>query len=149
MQLLRHTCLLEAKHTSQHHSFRTFAPFISVRWHNTCRHDGDEPLSDALYTLSFAIAGLREAYGATGNRTYLHAESKLAEFLVRTQVVSTAHPELSGAWFRAFVGCAVFTMDSAVLGLASLGCSCCTLHVSRQEFTLEDAIEFHAFCSSA
>ena len=30
------------------------------------------------------------------------AESKLAEFLIRTQVNSTVHPELSGAWFRAF-----------------------------------------------
>ena len=25
-------------------------------------HDGTEPLSDALYTLSFAVAGLREAF---------------------------------------------------------------------------------------
>ena len=65
-------------------------------------HDGTEPLSDALYTLSFAIAGLREAYGATGIERYAAAETRLAEFLVRTQVVSAKHPELSGAWFRAF-----------------------------------------------
>jgi hypothetical protein len=46
-------------------------------------HDGTEPLSDALYTLSFAAAGLREAYGATGLQRYADAETKLVEFLVR------------------------------------------------------------------
>ena len=39
--------------------------------------------SDALYTLSFAAAGLREAYGATGLQRYADAETKLVEFLVR------------------------------------------------------------------
>ena len=65
-------------------------------------HDGTEPLADSLYTLSFALAGLREAYGATGLGRYKDAETKLVEFLVRTQVVSEAHRELQGAWFRAF-----------------------------------------------
>lgn len=92
-------------------------------------HDGTEPLSDALYTLSFAVAGLREAYGATGLQGYADAETRLVEFLVRTrttqamathlniisrdmserirllevtEVVSKKHPELHGAWFRAF-----------------------------------------------
>jgi hypothetical protein len=36
----------------------------------------------------------------------------------------------------------VSSMDSAVLGLAALGCGCCTV---RSVFALEDAIEFHAF----
>lgn len=40
--------------------------------------------------------------GATGEPMYAAAESKLVEFLAKTQVVSEAHPELSGAWFRAF-----------------------------------------------
>jgi hypothetical protein len=43
------------------------------------------------------------------------------------------------------VRCAFFTMDSAVLGVGPSGCSCCTVRVSRLKFTLEDAIEFHAF----
>ena len=66
---------------------------LLVVWHNT--HNASD-------TLSFALAGLREAYGATGERGYSEAESKLAEFLVRTQVKSASMPELSGAWFRAF-----------------------------------------------
>ena len=64
-------------------------------------HDGTEPLSDALYTLSFAVAGLREAYGATGLQRYADAETRLVEFLVRTQVVSTKHPELQGEVYTA------------------------------------------------
>ena len=63
---------------------------------------GDEPVTDSLYTLGFALAGLREAYGATGNATYAAAERKLADYMVRIQVKSAARPELSGAWFRAF-----------------------------------------------
>jgi hypothetical protein len=49
-------------------------------------HTGAQPISDSLYTLSFALAGLREAYGATGEIEYARAETKLAGFLVRTQV---------------------------------------------------------------
>jgi hypothetical protein len=40
---------------------------------------------------------------------------------------------------------ALFTMDSAVLGLGSSGCSNSTVRAFRQKFALEDAIEFHAF----
>jgi len=45
------------------------------------------------------------------------------------------------------VRCAFFTMGSAVLRLAALGCGCCTVRVSRQKSTLEDyiAIEPHGF----
>jgi hypothetical protein len=44
-------------------------------------------------------------------------------------------------------GCTVrvSTLNSAVLGLGPSGCGCCTVCVFRQEFALEDAIEFHAF----
>jgi hypothetical protein len=34
-------------------------------------------------------------------------------------------------------------MDFVVLGLAALGCGCCTVRVLRQNFTLEDAIGSH------
>ena len=64
--------------------------------------DGDEPLTDALYSLNFALLGLREAVGATGDERYAEAERALGGYLARIQVVSEAHPELQGAWFRAF-----------------------------------------------
>jgi hypothetical protein len=34
----------------------------------------------------------------------------------------------------------VLTMDSAVLGLAALGCGCCMVRVFRQKSTPDDAI---------
>jgi hypothetical protein len=64
--------------------------------------NGDEPLTDALYSLNFALLGLREAVGATGDARYAAAERALSDYLVRIQVVSDAHPELAGSWFRAF-----------------------------------------------
>jgi hypothetical protein len=45
------------------------------------------------------------------------------------------------------VRCAVFTMDSAGLGLASSGCIRRTVRVFRQVFTRSYVIEFHAFAS--
>lgn len=64
--------------------------------------DGSEPITDCLYSLNFAVIGLREAFGATGDVQYQVAEDKLVEYLVRIQVASEHHPELDGAWFRAF-----------------------------------------------
>ena len=43
-----------------------------------------------------------EASGATKDPFYTEAEDKLAQFLCRIQVRSEAHPELDGAWYRAF-----------------------------------------------
>jgi hypothetical protein len=63
--------------------------------------DGD-PVSDSLYTCNFALIGLHEAAAATGDPFYTRAEDKLARFLCRIQVRSEAHPELDGAWYRAF-----------------------------------------------
>ena len=63
---------------------------------------GNETITDCLYSLNFIAIGLREAYGATGNLTFKHAENKLHEYLIRIQVASVAHPELEGSWFRAF-----------------------------------------------
>jgi hypothetical protein len=63
--------------------------------------DGD-PVSDSLYTCNFALAGLHEAAAATGDPFYARAEEKLAGFLCRIQIRSEAHPELDGAWCRAF-----------------------------------------------
>jgi hypothetical protein len=60
------------------------------------------PVCDLLYTSNFAFIGLHEAAAATGDPLYSQAEDKLAELLCRIQIRSTAHPELHGAWCRAF-----------------------------------------------
>lgn len=62
----------------------------------------EDGVSDMLYTVGFAFLGLHEAAGATGEQYYRDAENKLAEYLCRIQIKSEAHPELDGAWFRAF-----------------------------------------------
>ena len=55
-----------------------------------------------LYTCNFSFFALNEAAHATGNPKYGEAVRKLADFLVRIQVESRAHPDIDGAWFRAF-----------------------------------------------
>lgn len=59
-------------------------------------------LADMLYTVNFAFLGLHEAAAATGDEKIAGAEDRLADFLCRIQVKSDTHPELNGAWFRAF-----------------------------------------------
>lgn len=61
-----------------------------------------DPVADMLYTSNFAFFALNEAAQTTGNKRYQDAVSKLADFLVRIQVKSDSHPDLDGAWFRAF-----------------------------------------------
>jgi hypothetical protein len=61
-----------------------------------------DPIADMLYTCNFALIGLHEAAAATGEPMYAEAEEKLAKFLCRIQIRSEAHPELDGAWYRAF-----------------------------------------------
>ena len=63
---------------------------------------GNEPLTGCLYSLNFALIGLREATGATGEHRYAKAENALVDYLLRIQVSSDKHAELDGAWFRAF-----------------------------------------------
>jgi len=65
------------------------------------QRNGD-PVSDLLYTSNFALLGLHEAADATGDPRYAGAEDRLARFLCRIQTRSSAHPDLDGAWFRAF-----------------------------------------------
>ena len=65
-------------------------------------HRNGDPVADMLYTCNFALLGLHEAAAATDEPQYREAEDKLADFLIRIQVRSEAHPELDGAWFRAF-----------------------------------------------
>ena len=61
-----------------------------------------DPVADMLYTCNFGFFALNEAACATGNEKYREAVRKLADFLVRIQVSSQRHPDLDGAWFRAF-----------------------------------------------
>ena len=64
--------------------------------------ENGDPVCDLLYTSNFAFVGLHEAAAATRDPFYSQAEDKLADLLCRIQVRSTTHPELDGAWFRAF-----------------------------------------------
>ncbi len=61
-----------------------------------------DPVADMLYTTNFAFFALNEAVKATDNQKYKVAVSKMSDFLTRIQVRSTTHPDLDGAWFRAF-----------------------------------------------
>jgi hypothetical protein len=61
-----------------------------------------DPVCDLLYACNFALIGLHEAAAATGDPFYSQAEDRLAAFLCRVQISSQAHPELDGAWYRAF-----------------------------------------------
>jgi len=65
------------------------------------QQDGD-PATDMLYCCNFLLLSLHEAHAATGDPQYGQMEDRLAEFLVRIQIASQAHPELDGGWFRAF-----------------------------------------------
>lgn len=65
------------------------------------QQDGD-PACDQLYTTGFALLGLHEAAAAIGDAKLKAAEDRIAGFLCRIQVRSEKHPNLSGAWFRAF-----------------------------------------------
>jgi hypothetical protein len=62
----------------------------------------DDPVTDQLYTTGFALLGLHEGAAATGDAKLRHAADALAGYLCRIQVKSESHPELNGAWFRAF-----------------------------------------------
>jgi hypothetical protein len=61
-----------------------------------------DAICDLLYTCNFALIGFHEAAAATGEAFYAQAEDRLAAFLCRIQISSLAHPELDGAWYRAF-----------------------------------------------
>jgi hypothetical protein len=61
-----------------------------------------DPACDLLYTTNYAFLGLHEAAAATGDAGLQEAEDRLADFLLRVQVRSEAHPYLDGAWMRSF-----------------------------------------------
>ena len=61
-----------------------------------------DPVADMLYTCNFAFFALNEAAHATGDPRYRQAVDRLADFLIRIQVDSPVHPDMDGAWLRAF-----------------------------------------------
>ena len=65
------------------------------------QQNGD-PATDLLYTMNFAFIGLHEAHAATGEPFYKEAADRIADFLIRAQIRSEAHPQFDGAWYRAF-----------------------------------------------
>jgi hypothetical protein len=64
--------------------------------------ENGDPVADMLYTSNFAFFSLTEAAAVTGDERLKNAVQKLADFMVRIQVSSKIHPELDGAWYRAF-----------------------------------------------
>lgn len=64
-------------------------------------NNGDE-VADMLYTNNFAFFALNEAAKSSGMDRYQSASVNLSEFLIRIQARSDLHPDLEGAWFRAF-----------------------------------------------
>lgn len=61
-----------------------------------------DSVADMLYSCNFALIGLHEAAAATGDKFFAEAADHLADFLCRIQIRSEVHPELDGAWYRAF-----------------------------------------------
>ncbi len=61
-----------------------------------------DPVADMLYTCNFAFFALNEAAHATGNQKYKDAAAGLGDFLVKIQATSESHPDIDGAWMRAF-----------------------------------------------
>ena len=68
----------------------------------TLIQENGDPACDLLYTTNYAFIGLHEAAATTGDARLREAADRLAGFLCRIQVRSTAQPYLDGAWMRAF-----------------------------------------------
>jgi hypothetical protein len=64
-------------------------------------HDSSEPISDQLYTTSFAAMNLWIAYKATGDAFYRDNFYRVTDFLVRIQIESP-DPTINGGWMRGF-----------------------------------------------
>ncbi len=62
----------------------------------------DDAVADLLYTTNFAFFTLNEAAHAVDDTKLKDAVTQIRDFLIRAQVTSQKHPDLDGAWFRAF-----------------------------------------------
>lgn len=64
-------------------------------------HDSSEPISDQLYTMSFAAMNFWIAYKATGDTYYRDNFFRVTDFLVRIQIESSDRT-INGGWMRGF-----------------------------------------------
>ncbi len=64
-------------------------------------HDSSEPISDQLYTMSFAAMNFWIAYKATGDEFYRDNFFRVMDFLVRIQIESRDRT-INGGWMRGF-----------------------------------------------
>ena len=64
-------------------------------------HDSSEPISDQLYTTSFAAMNFWIAYKATGDALYRDNFFRVADYLVRIQIESSDRT-INGGWMRGF-----------------------------------------------
>jgi hypothetical protein len=64
-------------------------------------HDSSEPISDQLYTTSFAAMNFWIAYKATSDAFYRENFFRVVDFLVRIQIESPDHT-INGGWMRGF-----------------------------------------------
>ena len=64
-------------------------------------HDSSEPISDQLYTTSFAAMNFWIAYKATGEAIYRENYFRVMDYLVRIQVESKDQT-IDGGWMRGF-----------------------------------------------
>ena len=64
-------------------------------------HDSSEPISDQLYTTSFAAMNFWIAYKATGEAFYRENFFRVMDFLVRIQIESKDRT-IDGGWMRGF-----------------------------------------------
>jgi len=64
--------------------------------------ENGDPATDLLYTANWALIGLREAYLVLGDGRIKELYERLCDFLCRIQITGADHPELDGAWMRAF-----------------------------------------------
>lgn len=83
-----------------------FGPYTSNAAYGTheapvIQENGD-PCVDALYTSSFAMLSLNEAYNATNDNKYKKYSDSLSDFFVKSQQVSDTHSDFNGVWFRGF-----------------------------------------------
>ena len=84
------------------HNGRTKSNALYGTTESPLNFSNEDKVADMLYTSNFIFLGLNEAVGATGNMTYKKSLDKLSDFLLRIQVRSEYHPDIDGAWFRAF-----------------------------------------------
>lgn len=84
------------------HNGRTQSNALYGTKESPVNFSNENKVADMLYTCNFIFLGLNEAVAATQNAEYKEMLDRLSDFLIRIQVKSQNHPDINGAWFRAF-----------------------------------------------